>query len=104
MKENITTEKMVEVNGKLVPLSKRMAAVKFGEEIAAKKDASFAESRNRDIKEMKDAGWKPGDINLALNAQEAEVAASHGFIQVISSVHRTMERHVTPYGPGMMIH
>lgn len=103
MKE-ITTEKMVEVNGKLVPLSKRMAAVKFGQAIATKKESSFAESRNRDIKEMKDAGWKPGDINLALNAQDAAEAVSHGFIEPTFSSRRTTERHVTPYGPGIMFH
>ncbi|MBQ4400237.1 MAG: hypothetical protein II830_02955 [Alphaproteobacteria bacterium] len=96
-------EKMVVINGVAVPMSKaegRLRALANGRRIKAEKDASLAATRRDEIEKMRKAGWSEDEIRQHFLTENAEVAASHGFIRPARSV-RAGKRQ---WGPTMMIH
>jgi len=98
---NSNSEKMVVVNGKLVPEAKRLEALAFGQKIAAAKDASLKATRDDEARELREAGWKEDEINLHFNAQDAAIAKSHGFIHPSPRTYRAPK---VPFGDGIMFH
>jgi len=98
MKKN---EKMICVAGVMVPESKvegRRAALAHGRRIQADMQASLKETRQEEIRQLREAGWKEDEITLLLNAASAEAAVSHGFIKP-TRVIREIKRQ---WGPTMM--
>lgn len=96
-----SSEKFVEVNGRLIPESKRREALAFGQRIAAEKEASLKATRDDEVRKLREAGWKEDEITLHFRAQEADIAKSHGFI--IPSP-RTYRAPKVPFGNGIMFH
>lgn len=104
MKKNISnSEKMVVINGMMVPESKaegRMKALANGRRIRAEKDTALAATRREETEQMHKAGWTDDEIRQHFLTENAEVAASHGFIRPARSF-RAGKRQ---WGPTMMIH
>lgn len=95
------SEKMVMVCGMIIPESKvegRRAALAHGRRIQATMQASLRETRQDEIRQLREAGWKEDEITLHLNAASAETAVSHGFIQPARVVRECKRQ----WGPTMM--
>lgn len=96
-------EKMVCVAGMMIPESKvegRMKALANGRRIKSEKDAALAATRNEEKRKLREDGWTEDEISQHFLAQNAETAASHGFIRPARSV-KVGKRQ---WGATMMIH
>lgn len=103
-KKNISTEKMVVINGVAVPASKaegRMKALANGRRIRAEKDAALAATRREEKRELRENGWTDSEITQKFLVEETEMARARGFIQTTSRIKRTSE---LPFGSGLMFH
>ena len=96
-------EKMVMVCGMLVPESKvegRLAALAKGQKINKAMNDSLKEPRREEVRELREAGWKEDEITQKFLLENAEAAASHGFIRP-ARVYRAPKKN---YGNGLMFH
>ena len=96
-------EKMVLVAGVMVPESKvagRLNALANGCRIHNEMTSALKETRQDEVRQMREAGWKEDEITQHFLAQNAEMAASHGFIRP-ARVYRVPKRN---YGNGLMFH
>ncbi len=103
MKKNIKNEKMVCVSGVMVPESKvagRLNALANGRRIKSGLNASLKETHQDEVRQLREAGYTDDEIALHFNAQNAEIAASHGFIRPARVFRATKKQ----WGPTMMFH
>lgn len=101
MKKN--NEKMVLVEGKWIAESKaegRRAAIANGHRIHKAMTAALSETRRDEVRELREKGWTEDEITQHFLAQNAEVAASHGFIRPARVFRATKKQ----WGPTMMFH
>lgn len=101
MKKN--NEKMVLVEGKWIAESKaegRRAAIANGRRIKSDLNASLKETHQDEVRQLREAGYTDDEIALHFNAQNAEAAASHGFIRPARVFRETKKQ----WGPTMMFH
>lgn len=99
MKQNIVNEKMVLVEGKWIAESKaegRRAAIANARRIKSE----LKEAHQDEVRQLREAGYTDDEIVLHLNAQNAEAAASHGFIRPARVFRETKKQ----WGPVMMFH
>ena len=99
--KNFSNEKMVVINGVAVPMSKaegRLRALANGRRIKAGMQMSLKQTRQDEIRQLREAGWQEDEITLHLNAASAETAVSHGFIQPTRVVREVKKQ----WGPTMM--
>lgn len=101
MKKN--NEKMVLVEGKWIAESKaegRRVAIANGRRIKSDLNASLKETHQDEVRQLREAGYTDDEIALHFNAQNAEAAASHGFIRPARVFRETKKQ----WGPTMMFH
>lgn len=100
--KNFSNEKMVVINGVAVPMSKaegRLKALATGRRIHNEMTSALAATRNEEIREFREKGWTEDEITQHFLQENAETAASHGFIRPARSV-KVGKRQ---WGPTMMI-
>ncbi len=96
-------EKMVLVAGVMVPESKvagRLNALANGCRIHNEMTSALKETRQDEVRQMREAGWKEDEITQHFLQENAETAASHGFIRPA----RVFRAPKVNFGPGVMFH
>ena len=96
-------EKMVLVAGVMVPESKvagRLNALANGRRIHNEMTSALKETRQDEVRQMREAGWTEDEITQHFLQENAETAASHGFIRPA----RVFRAPKVNFGPGVMFH